>query len=217
VIKAKFGHRLDEWIHTLFPFLFHRSVNPNLLTTVGTLVCVGAAVAFGMGEFLIGGLLLALGGLFDLLDGVVARHFQRSSAFGAFLDSTLDRLVDMVVLFALALHFAEMGDRTMALLAGVVMIASVLTSYTKARAEALDISLPGGIIERGERIVLLIVGGVFGLMTPALWLLAVGATATVVQRFESARRGMQEGKGAPAEAPKKNPDELADRDGLAEM
>lgn len=217
MIKEKFGHRLDEWIQTIFPFLFHHAVNPNALTVLGTTVCVGAAVAFGMGEFRVGGFLLGLGGLCDLLDGVVARHFGRSSAFGAFLDSTLDRLVDMVVLFALALHYAEAGGRTSALLAGVVLVASVLTSYTKARAEALDISLPGGIVERGERIVLLIAGGLFGLMEAVLWVLAVGATATVVQRFQSARRGMQAGaEAAEAKLSKSSDGGLAKAEGLTE-
>ena len=98
MIKDKYGDRLDRWIQGVFPFLFRRSIDPNLLTVVGTLVCLMAAVAFGMGEFLVGGLLLGLGGVFDLLDGGVARHFARTSIFGAFLDSTFDRLVDLAVL-----------------------------------------------------------------------------------------------------------------------
>jgi phosphatidylglycerophosphate synthase len=192
VIKDKFGNRLDQWVQTLFPFLFKRKVNPNVLTVLGTCVCMGAALAFGMGDFVIGALLLLFGGLFDLVDGVVARHWGISSAFGAFLDSTLDRLVDMAVLLALVVHYAMAGDQTTALVAGVGMMASVLTSYTKARAEAIDVELPdGGIVERGERIVLLIAGGLFGAMMIALWVLAVGATATVVQRFTGARRGLE--------------------------
>jgi phosphatidylglycerophosphate synthase len=189
VIKDKFGDRLDQWIHTIFPFLFKWKVDPNLLTALGAVVCVGAAVAFGMGEFRIGALLLMLGGVCDLVDGVVARHFGNSTAFGAFLDSTLDRLVDMAVLLGLVLHYALAGDATMALVAGIGMVSSVLTSYTKARAEAIDVELDGGsIVERGERVALLIAGGLFGVMQIALWVLAVGATATVVQRFTSARR-----------------------------
>jgi CDP-diacylglycerol--glycerol-3-phosphate 3-phosphatidyltransferase len=191
VIKDKFGDRLDGWIHTIFPFLFKRQINPNALTVFGTIVCVGAAVAFGTGNFLVGGLLLAAGGLCDLVDGVVARHFDISTAFGAFLDSTLDRLVDMVVLLALTIHYAMLGDPATAVVAGVVLVASVLTSYTKARAEALDIPMEGGIIERGERIGILLAGALFNVMVPALWVLAVGATATVVQRFQSARRGFE--------------------------
>jgi CDP-diacylglycerol--glycerol-3-phosphate 3-phosphatidyltransferase len=191
VIKDKFGDRLDGWIQTIFPFLFRRQINPDLLTVFGTVVCVAAALAFGMGQFLLGGILLAAGSVCDLVDGVVARHFDCSSVFGAFLDSTLDRLVDMVVLLALSIHYALHGDVATAVVAGVVLVASVLTSYTKARAEALDIQMEGGIIERGERIGILLVGALFGVMVPALWVLAVGATATVVQRFQSARRGFE--------------------------
>lgn len=192
VIKDKFGRELDRWVKTFAPFLFKRAVNPNLLTVVGTLVCVGGAVEFGRGELLTGALLLWGGGLFDLVDGVVARHFGRSSAFGAFLDSTLDRLVDMAVLVGLAIHFAGSGDIVTAWVAGVALTASVLTSYTKARAEALDIDLNVGIVERGERIILIVAGGVFDIMEIALWVLAAGATATVVQRFTAARRTMEE-------------------------
>jgi CDP-diacylglycerol--glycerol-3-phosphate 3-phosphatidyltransferase len=205
VIKDKLGHKLDQWIHTIFPFLFKRQVDPNLLTIVGAGVCLAAAVAFGMGEFVLGGLLLTLGGLCDLVDGVVARHWKVSSAFGAFLDSTLDRLVDMAVLLALVIHYATLADVTTALVAGTGLVSSVLTSYTKARAEAIDVSMPGGFVERGERIVLIVAGGILGLMEPALWILAVGATATVVQRFDSARRafgtlsGQKPGSAAPSQ------------------
>lgn len=188
MIKEKFGDRVEQAVHATIPILFKRPVDPNLLSLCGALVCCAAAVALGFGEFVIGGLLLALGGLFDLVDGVLARHFGIATEFGAFLDSTLDRLVDMVVLLALVIHYSLTGHSTLAGVAAVGLVASVLTSYTKARAEAMGVSLPGGIIERGERVFLIAGGGAFGLMAPALWILAVGSTATVVQRFESARR-----------------------------
>ncbi|MFP6640217.1 MAG: CDP-alcohol phosphatidyltransferase family protein [Myxococcota bacterium] len=188
MIKEKFGDQVERVIQLGLPILFKRPIDPNLLSLSGALICCAAAVALGFGEFLVGGLLLGLGGLFDLVDGVVARYFGVATAFGAFLDSTLDRLVDMVVLLALVIHYALTGHPTLAGVAGVGLVASVLTSYTKARAEAMGVSLPGGIIERGERVFLIAAGGVFGLMAPALWVLAVGSTATVVQRFGSARR-----------------------------
>ena len=106
------------------------------------------------------------------------------------------------MLLALVVHYALAGDQSTALVAGVGMMASVLTSYTKARAEAIHVELPGGsIVERGERIVLLIAGGLFGVMVIALWILAVGATATVVQRFTSARRALAAQDDARSEAP----------------
>lgn len=190
MIKEKFGQNLERAIDSGLPILLKRPIDPNLLSTVGAVVCCASAFALGMGEFFIGSILLGIGGLFDLVDGVVARHFGVATPFGAFLDSTLDRLVDMVVLLALVVHYALTGDTTMVYVGGLVLVASVLTSYIKARAEAMGISLPGGIVERGERIFLVAAGGFFGLMEPALWLLALASVATVIQRFEAARRGL---------------------------
>jgi len=197
VIKARLGSHIDGWIHTAFPFLFKRSVNPNLLTVVGTLISVLAAAAFALGHFALGGILLLAGGFFDLVDGVVARHYESSTAFGAFLDSTMDRLVDMVVLLGIVLYYGEMGRPGIALLAGIVLVSSVMTSYAKARAEQFMPELSGGTFERGERIGLLAAGGILGWMVPILWVLAVGTTATVVQRFALAHRAMNESELAP--------------------
>jgi len=190
MIKEKYGHKLDELIKMIFPFLFKGQIDPNLLTILGAMLCLVAAAAFGAGQFFVGAVLLAIGGLCDLVDGVVARHHGIETKFGAFLDSTLDRLVDMAVMLGLIFHFALVGDQITALVAATGLMASVLTSYTRARAESLNLALPGGIVERGERIGLLIAGGVLGLMAPALWILAVGSTATVVQRFEGARQAL---------------------------
>jgi CDP-diacylglycerol--glycerol-3-phosphate 3-phosphatidyltransferase len=191
VIKSKLGGSIDGWIHTAFPFLFKRAVNPNLLTVVGTLICVGAGAAFALGNFVLGGLLLLAGGFFDLVDGVVARHFQISTPFGAFLDSTMDRLVDMVVLLGIVLHYGAEGRSGVVVLAGIVLISSVMTSYAKARAEQFMPELHGGFFERGERIGLLAAGAILGWMVPVLWLLAVGTTLTVIQRFATAYREME--------------------------
>lgn len=190
MIKAKLGSYIDGWIHKAFPFLFKRAVNPNLLTVLGTLICVGAAAAFAAGEFAWGALLLLAGGFFDLVDGVVARHFQSSTAFGAFLDSTMDRLVDMVVMLGIMLHYGSSAQPGVAMLAGLVLISSVLTSYAKARAELFVTELRGGFFERGERVGLLAAGGVFDVMIPVLWVLAIGTTVTVIQRFAAAHREM---------------------------
>jgi len=197
MIKEKYGHKLDAWVRRALPFLFKGQIDPNLLTILGAMLCLIAAACFGAGQFLVGALLLATGGLCDLVDGVVARHHGIESKFGAFLDSTMDRLVDMAVMLGLIIHFSQAGDQVTALVAAMGLMASVLTSYTKARAESLNLSLPGGVVERGERIGLLIAGGVLGLMVPALWILAVGSAATVVQRFEGARQAL----GSQGEAP----------------
>lgn len=188
MIKARLGDKIDPLVQRAFPFLFRRRLNPHALTVGGTLISLGAAAAFAVGRFGTGALLLLLGGFFDLVDGVVARHQGRSSRFGAFLDSSLDRLVDMAVLLGIAMHYAIAGQARWVLLTGVVLIASVMISYTKARAERFVPSLGGGFLERGERVALLAAGGLFQLMVPALWVLAVGTVWTAVQRFVHASR-----------------------------
>lgn len=191
MIKAAFGDRLDGLVQTVFPFLFARRLDPMLLTILGGVVSTGAAAAFALGHLRTGGALVLAGGFFDLVDGAVARHHGTSSTFGAFLDSTLDRYVDMVLLLGLALHFAEQARTDLVLLTGVVWIASVLVSYAKARAELFVPVLEGGLFERGERMGLLAAGAILGVLVPALWLLALGGLFTVAQRFRMAYLEMQ--------------------------
>lgn len=199
MIKERLGHRIDGWIHQLFPFLFWRSIHPDLLTVVGTVIAGLAGLAFAGGALWQGGCLLLLGGFFDLVDGVVARHFQRETRFGAFLDSSLDRVVDIVVVLGLLVHFVRVSSASGVALSTVILVASVLTSYAKARAELVIERMPGGLLERGERIGLLAAGAILGLMGPILWLLAIGTVVTAGQRFLYAYREM--GKLDRAEAP----------------
>lgn len=188
MIKAKFGDRLDGWITAAFPFLLRHPVNPNALTVIGTLISLGSATAFAFGRFGLGAWLILAGGIFDLVDGVVARRHGTATPFGAFLDSTMDRLADMAILLGVMLHFAGRGDAGTVLLAGIALIAAVLTSYAKARAEQWVRSFEGGLLERGERLFVLGVGAVSGYLVAALWILAVLGTATVVYRFSLAYR-----------------------------
>ena len=152
MIKSVVGQRLDALIHRAFPFLFWRPLDPNSLTVTGTLVSVGAAWAFAEGALVAGGLLILAGGFFDLVDGVVARHQGISTRFGGFLDSTLDRLVDMVLLVGISVHYARAAEPGLVLLAGVAATTSVLVSYSKARAELEGPNIDVGMLERGERI-----------------------------------------------------------------
>jgi len=192
VIKALLDDRLDGWLRRLLPFLFRGPLSPNLLTVVGTLISLAAAVAFALGCFVAGGALMLAGGFFDLVDGAVARHRGIATRFGGFLDSTLDRLVDMALLLGLAMNFALQGEPGRVLLAGCALIASVLVSYAQARAQ---VSVPSffrvGIFERGERFVLLAAGAILGFVVLALWIIAIGSAVTVVQRMAHAFREME--------------------------
>jgi phosphatidylglycerophosphate synthase len=190
VIKERLGQRIDHWIRLGLPFLFKRPLNPNWLTVTGALVSLVAALVLAQGHFLAAGIVILFGGSFDLIDGVVARHFGTSSSFGAFLDSSLDRFVDMVLLLGLAFYYGSQGELVPQFLAEVVLVCSIMTSYAKARAELVIPHLPGGMLERGERIGLLAAGAILNVMVPVLWVLALGTAITVVQRFWAAHRGM---------------------------
>jgi phosphatidylglycerophosphate synthase len=191
VIKEKFGARLDRLVQALFPFLFWRPLNPNLLSVIGAAVSVGAASAFLAGHLRTGGWLMIASGFFDLVDGAVARHNGTASTFGAFLDSTLDRLVDMAVLAGMIMYYASHGSPWIALVAGVALVSSVLVSYAKARAEVVMRRLDAGFFERGERMGILSLGAVTGYLPIALAVVAVGATATALQRIAIAHREME--------------------------
>jgi CDP-diacylglycerol--glycerol-3-phosphate 3-phosphatidyltransferase len=191
VIKSVLGKDLDPLIQRIFPFLFRRHLDPNMLSACGALVSIAAAAAFGVGWIGSGGLLILVGGFFDLVDGVVARHQGDSTRFGAFLDSTLDRLSDMALLLGLGVHYGVRGEPWHALLAGTALVSSVLVSYTKARAEVDIGSLEVGILERAERVVILAAGALFGFVIPALWIITLGSTITVMQRVTRAHREME--------------------------
>src|SRR5467141_2234808 len=135
-------------------------VPPNAITTLGTLVVLGSGLAFGTGSIRLGGLLLLVSGLFDLLDGQVARQGGKTTTFGAFYDSTLDRVGEGAVFTGLIFYFlmgplpADLKPRALA--AGLVaLVASLLVSYTRARAESLGVDNKVGIAPRAERILLL--------------------------------------------------------------
>jgi len=190
VIKEKFGSRLDGVVRFLMPPPLARRLNPNALSAVGALVSLGAALAFAAGELRLGGGLVVLGGFFDLTDGVVARETGRSTTFGAFLDSTLDRFSDLSVLAGIAIHYSGVGEPMLALVAATALVASALVSYARARAEGI-VNLDAGIFERGERTVVLALGALVGLLPAALVIVAAGASITVVQRMALAYREMQ--------------------------
>ena len=192
MIKEKLGHRLDGWLQAALPFLFSHPINPNLLTVLGALTSLAAAAALAGGWLVAGGIGILAGGGVDLVDGVVARHHGTATRFGAFLDSTLDRLVDMALLVGVAMYFALNGQPGGVLLSGWALIATVLVSYAKACAERFVPEIRVGVFERGERVVILAAGAITGLLVPALWIVAIGSTITVIQRFERAHREMKQ-------------------------
>jgi CDP-diacylglycerol--glycerol-3-phosphate 3-phosphatidyltransferase len=191
VIKATVGKNLDVWIRRLFPFLFWARLDPNALTVAGALVSTGAAALFAAGSPRAAGVAILAGGFFDLVDGVVARHRGIATRFGAFLDSTLDRWTDVVLLSGVSVYFAGRGEPEHVALAGLALATTVLVSYSKARAELVLEHFEVGIMERAERVVALAAGAIFGMLVAALWIIAIGSAITAGQRIALAYREMQ--------------------------
>jgi len=159
------------------------NVHPNTVTLIGSLLLVGVGVVLATGRLALGGWLLAVTAPLDAVDGALARLVGQKSRFGAFLDSTLDRVAEAALLGGLATHFALRGSITEVVLAFVALSSGLLVSYTRARAEALGVPCKVGFFSRLERIVVLAGGLILGYPTVALWVLAIGTTLTVVQRM----------------------------------
>ena len=134
---------------------------------------------------------MLVAGFFDLIDGVVARNQGRSSACGAFFDSTMDRVSELLVFAGIGVAMARVGDVTGTLLLFWALLGSFMTSYTRARAEKDLASLSAGLMERAERWLVLIVGALVGYLQVALFVVAVGSTLTAIQRIRAARRMLQ--------------------------
>ncbi len=183
MLKARFGSDFDQVVLRVFPFVTRITLRPNTLTVIGVVVAALAAFAFGVERLAAAGLLMILAGFFDLIDGVVARTQGNSSPAGAFLDSSMDRLSDLLIFGGIAAAMAGRADVAGTVLVLWALSGSVLTSYLRARAEVEIERLEVGIMERGERFVVLIVGALSGFLVVALWVVAIGATITTIQRL----------------------------------
>ncbi len=168
--------------------LLRAHVRPNHLTMVGLGVSILAACALAQGQLRVGAVLLALAGLFDFFDGSLARLANSVSAFGAFLDSVVDRYSDLVVLLGVVLYYHRATDTTGVFLTMVALVGTIMTSYTKARAQSIGVACEIGLIERPERLIVLIAGATFNVLTPAMIALAVLTNLTALQRILYMRR-----------------------------
>jgi CDP-diacylglycerol--glycerol-3-phosphate 3-phosphatidyltransferase len=158
-------------------------INPNVLTLIGLVINIGASVLFAKGFFLWAGFVVLFAGVFDMVDGEVARRTHRVTKFGAFFDSVIDRYSDLLLLLGLVIWYAKLGRMFYVGLTGLVLIGSVMTSYTRARAESLIPACKVGFLERPERIVLLVVGALTDRMAAVLWVMAILSNWTVSQRI----------------------------------
>ena len=185
VLRQRIGTRLEGLLRPFAQVLATSDISPNHVTVAGLVVNVVAAWLITRDAYFLAGALYLLGGGFDVLDGMLARATDRVSAVGAYLDSTLDRISEGVVFAAIAYVFAREGQ---AVDAGVVLLAllgSLLVSYTRARAEALNVACKMGIATRPERVVLIAFGLMTGWLAPVVYLLAVLTGITVAQRIRA--------------------------------
>lgn len=158
-------------------------IHPNVLTFLGLVINTWAAFLFAAGSFRWAGAVVILAGLFDMVDGRVARETNRVTRFGGFFDSVVDRYSDLALFMGLLVYYASINRFFYIVLTAIVMTGSVMVSYTRARAECTIPKCKVGFLERPERVVLIIIGALFDRMAPVLWVIAVLSNLTVIHRM----------------------------------
>ena len=188
LVPQKLPPRLTEPVGRA---LARTGVTPNMITALGLAGAVGASVLVARGEFLAGGLLMLAAAALDLLDGIVARASGKVTAFGGVFDSVADRLSEAVVLGGLLFRLASHGRREEIMLVFAAVVGSLLVSYVRARAEAAGAQLREGLFTRPERVIVLGAGLIVDQVRIALWILAVLANLTVLERVWVVRQRLR--------------------------
>jgi len=194
-IRDSFGIRLRRGFTPVISTLHRLGVTPNQVTVVGTLLNAGVAALIVTDHLIWAGVLVLVAGIFDMLDGTLARVAQQVTPFGAFLDSTLDRVSEGIVLAAIAYHLALDGSAVDAGLVVLALLGSILVSYTRARAETLGVECKVGIMSRPERIILVAIGLFFNVLPYAIYIMLALTTFTVIQRVVHTYRELGKAKG----------------------
>ena len=182
-ITRGIGTACNEVIVQIVRMLALSKIHPNVLTFIGLLINIVAAVLLAAGQFRAAGFVILGAAIFDMVDGRVARETNRVTRFGGFFDSVLDRYSDLALLMGLLVYYGNINRSLYVVLTAIVMTASVMVSYTRARAENTIPMCKVGFMERPERVVLLIIGALFDRMAPVLWVIAVMGNLTVIHRM----------------------------------
>jgi len=170
-------------INRIVGWLALSKIHPNVLTFIGLVINIGAAWLFSQGRFFWAGVVVIGAGVFDMVDGRVARETGQVTRFGGFFDSVIDRYSDLALFMGLLVYYASINRFFYIVLTAIVMTGAVMTSYTRARAENVIPSCKAGFLERPERVVLIIIGALFDRMAAVLWVLAVLSNWTVIHRM----------------------------------
>jgi len=182
VLSTLFGAQFRRFTFGIGKALSRSGVSPNTVTVLGLLLNALVALVLASGSFLVGGFLVLLAGMFDMLDGAVARAGGKVSVFGGFLDSTLDRYSEAVLFLGLLVYFTRASDSVAVVLIYITMVGSIMTSYARARAEASGLKNDSGLFQRTERVVLLGLCLIFQAPLLALWTLSIGTNLTAAYR-----------------------------------
>jgi CDP-diacylglycerol---glycerol-3-phosphate 3-phosphatidyltransferase len=181
-IRDSVGVGLRRGFSPFLAALHKLGVTPNQVTVAGTVLNGGVAALVIFDHLIWAGILVLVAGLFDMLDGSLARLTQKVTPFGAFLDSTLDRVSEGVVLAGIAYFLANQDRSVDAALVVLALLGSILVSYTRARAESLGVECKSGIMTRPERIILVAIGLFFNVLPYVIYILLALTVFTVVQR-----------------------------------
>jgi CDP-diacylglycerol---glycerol-3-phosphate 3-phosphatidyltransferase len=200
MISRRIQQRVRQFVTLIMRPLAQLGITPNTLTLVGLLISTITAVVIAQGYLLVGGLLVLFAGIFDMFDGALARARNASTTFGAFLDSTLDRYSEGIILFGLfwyALQARTLHENLWPFLHEqswmlssiyIAVVGSLMVSYAKARAEGLGLECKTGLLARPERVVILAIGLLTGTVIWAVVLLAIFSNFTAVERMVHVRR-----------------------------
>lgn len=190
--RATIKNGMRRLLDPIVGLLAAAGISPMAVTVAGFVLSLAGAVAIARGKLVAGAVILVVSGVSDALDGGLARRTGRESAFGAFIDSTLDRVAELAYFGALIVHYAarEDGGRVAVPLVIAALAGSLLTSYTRARAEGLGMDCRVGLLERPERVALLVLGLLFGgtVLFAVIACLAVLTLVTTVQRVVHVHR-----------------------------
>jgi CDP-diacylglycerol--glycerol-3-phosphate 3-phosphatidyltransferase len=166
-------------------------IHPNILTFVGLLINVAAAVALGLGRFVLAGFIMGVANIFDFIDGKVAHQLNAISVFGGFWDSVIDRFSDIALFVGLIYLYSRLGRTDYVMITALAMMFAIMTSYTRARAESLITKCKVGFMERPERIVLFLIGAFTNRMAAVMWVIGILSVFTVADRIIYTYRELQ--------------------------
>lgn len=184
MVSTRFANRVRSRLGPVGDIVARTGLTPNMLTVIGLVLNVGVAAVIASGNLLAGGVLVLVAGGFDALDGAVARATGKTTAFGGFLDSTIDRYSEAVVFGGVLIHLTRTEAGTVPIfLTYAAIVGSLMISYTRAKSEQMGIRGDVGVAQRLERVLILALALMIGQLTGGLWVLAVLTQITAVHRI----------------------------------